>query len=124
MLTIRSEQSDALRRSALEPTREKFILILKRKLPEQTSKQSHEALHTFCDTGILKASTYGIGTEYNVYVYIATMLLLGKDFDTNPKTTWSSEILHDQRMDQDLKAKLIELRVLMDTGTDISPHGR
>jgi hypothetical protein len=124
MLTIRSEQSDALRRSALAPTREKFIVILKRKLPNQTSRQSDAALHTLCDTGILKASQYGIGTEYNVYIYIATMLLLGQDFDTNPKTAWSREILGDAHMHQDVKAKLLELRVLMDTGTDVSPHGR
>lgn len=123
MLKIRSEQSEALRKSALKPVREKFIAILRRKLPEQTARQSDAALHTLCDKGIVKATGYGIGTEYNVYVFIAAMVVLGEDFDRNEKTAWSREILNDVRMHQDSKAKLLELRVLMDTKTDIAPHG-
>ncbi|MCM3874998.1 MAG: hypothetical protein NEA02_01120 [Thermoanaerobaculia bacterium] len=123
MLTIRSEQSEALRKNALKPVREKFIAILRRNLPDQTARQGDAALDALCDKGIMKASRYGIETEYNVYVFIAAMVVLGEDFDRSEKTAWSREILTDVKMHQDLKAKLLELRVLMDTKTDIAPHG-
>lgn len=123
MLKIRSEQSEALRRNALKPVRDKFIAILRRNLPDQTARQSDATLHALCDKGIMKASSYGIGTEYNVYVFIAAMVVLGEDFDRSEKTAWSREILGDARVHEDVRSKLLELRTLMKTGTDISPHG-
>ena len=123
MLTIRSEQFEALRKSALKPVREKFIAILRRNLSDQTARQPDAALHALCDRGILKASRYGIGTEYNVYIFIAAMVVLGEDFDKIEKTAWTREILADLRVHQDVRSKLLVLRTLMKTGTDISPHG-
>ena len=45
-----------------------------------------------------------------MYVFIAAMLAYGEDFDTNPQTKWSREILSDKNMDQDMKALLLQLR--------------
>jgi hypothetical protein len=123
MLKIRSEQSEALRKNALRPVREKFIAILRRNLPDQTARQSDTALHALCDRGILKASGYGIGTEYNVYIFIAAMVLLGEDFYRSEKTAWSREILADVRVEENVRSRLLVLRTLMKTGTDISPNG-
>jgi hypothetical protein len=124
MLLIRKEQFDALRRSALQPVREKFISLLRTKLPRHTAPLSDDSLHALCDKGVVKASGYGLHTEYNVYVFTAAMLVIGENFDRNPATAWSQEILRDRMMEEDIKAKLIELRVFMDSGTDIAPHGR
>src|SRR3954469_1912443 len=124
MLLIRDEQVNALKDAALRPVRQKFISLLRSKLPEHASRHSDAALDALCDKGIARAASYGLQTEYNVYVFIAVSLVLTEDFDTNPATAWSEEILRDQRMAEDVKAKLLELRVLMDTETDVSPHGR
>lgn len=123
MLTVGSEQFEALRKSVLKPVRDKFIVILRRNLPEQAARQSDAALHALCDRGILRASRYGIETEYNVYIFIAAMVVLGEDFDTSEKTAWTRELLADLRVHQDVRSRLLVLRTLMKTGTDISPHG-
>jgi hypothetical protein len=123
-LEIRPEQMDALRLSALHPVRVKYIALLRQKLPGFSAQRTDDDLHGLCDRGIISANAYGVTTEYNVYCFIAARLVLGEDFDLNPKTGWSQEILRDKRMEQDVKIKLIELRVMIDTRTDISPHGR
>jgi hypothetical protein len=123
-LEIRPEQMDALRLSTLHPVRVKYIGLLRQKLPRFAAQRTDDDLHGLCDRGIVDANAYGLTTEYNVYCFIAARLVLGEDFDVNPKSGWSREILCDRRMAQDVKIKLIELRVMMETRTDISPHGR
>jgi hypothetical protein len=123
MLVIRSEQLDALRSEMFAPVREKFIALLKRKLPQHTASMSDAELRGLCDRGIAKAERYDLASQYNVYVFVAAMLVIGEDFDIKLATAWSREILRDELMHEDIKAKMIELGVFTVTKTDIAPYG-
>ncbi len=113
-----------MRDSGLAPVRAKFIAVMRRKLPQHVESHSDAELNTLCDKGIVTAARYGIATEYNAYVVVAAMLVLGRDFDAYRGADWAKNILDDMQLSEGVKAKLIELRVFTDTGTDIAPNGQ
>jgi hypothetical protein len=123
LFNIRQEQIDALKWQAQKELRGRYIARLRKMSPSKTGNMSDQELHEFCDSGVSKASHYSLTTEANVYILVAAMLLLGSDFDTKPENAWAPDILGDAMMDQDIKAKLIHLRVLMETKTDVLRNG-
>jgi hypothetical protein len=48
--------------------------------------------------GIKRAASYGIQLENDVRKYIEVMLLLGPDFDKDPKYPWATSILTDKNL--------------------------
>jgi hypothetical protein len=116
MFTIRREIQDAFRRDARADFRERMIARLRQKLPAPCARHTPEGLTELGDRGIERAFRYGIDIEFNVYVFVGALLVFGEDFDTGEQARWSRDILHDERGGQDLKTKLLRVRIALYTG--------
>lgn len=114
-MRVRSEQMKSLKAHALKETSRRIAGTLRESLPQETSTLGIDELERVCARGISRAGEYGIGVEYNLYVFVAAMVLFGEDFDIAAKTAWSRQILQDAGMHENLKTKLLELRIQMDT---------
>jgi hypothetical protein len=116
MLRIRQEQMDVIYEHAVHASRARIVKRLQATIPEDTANYEFESLLSLCDSAISKADSYGMGSEQGTYVYCATMLLFGENFDVNPLTAWSRDVLPIETIDGDLKWRLLALRIKMDTG--------
>ena len=116
MFRIRKEQSDAFRERAVAGPRKKIVAEIERKLPDDAARIGHDKLVALVDRNIEKAHGYGLGSERGTCRYCEAALLFGEDFDTNPKTAWSRDVLPDTKIDGRRKADLLALRIRMDTG--------
>lgn len=116
MFRIRKEQSQAFRESAVAEPRRKIVAEIERALPEDAARLGHDALVKLVDRNIEKAHSYGMGSERGTCTYCEAALLFGEDFDTNPKTAWSRDVLPDPKIEGRRKSDLLALRIRMDTG--------
>ena len=119
MFQIRKDQVDVFRENAVAGPRRKIVAEIERVLPEESARLGHGKLVAFVDRNIEKADSYGLGSERGTCTYCEAALLYGEDFDTNPKTAWSRDVLPIERMDQEVKWKLLVLRIQMDHGKDV-----
>lgn len=115
MLRIRTKSMDAFRSGGIAAARRKIVAALRESRPVETARYGPAELEALCDRGILRADRYDIGTEYNVYVFVGAMLVFGEDFDTNERTKWSRDVLNDAHVDENAKATLLEMRILLET---------
>jgi hypothetical protein len=116
MLKISNQQMKSYRDERIAESVVRLVAALR---PHVSPETSDGAVAAFCNRGLDAAATFGIGTEYNVYRFLCCMLIYGEDFYSNPGLPWTREILDDRAMDQDHKARLLELRIAMDTGKGI-----
>jgi hypothetical protein len=116
MLRIRKEQLDVFRENAVAGPRRKIVAEIERALPEDSARLGHRQLVALVDRNIEKADSYGLGSERGTCTYCEAALLYGEDFDRNPRTAWSRDVLPVDRMDQEVKWKLLILRIQMDHG--------
>jgi len=116
MFHIRREQVDAFRERAVAEPRRKIVAEIERVLPEESARLGYRKLVAFVDRNIEKADSYGLGSERGICTYCEAALLYGEDFDTNPKTAWSRDVLPDPKIDGRRKSDLLALRIRMDTG--------
>ena len=116
MLKISKEQMQSYRDERIGKSCTRLVEALRPHVPPETP---YPNLLAFCKRGLDAAATFGIGTEYNVYRFLRCMLIYGENFYSNPSLPWTREILDDRAMDQDHKARLLEMRIAMDTGKGI-----
>jgi hypothetical protein len=119
MLKISQDQMRSYRDERVSDSRARLTAELRKRLPRETARFSDSDMSRLCDLGLDRARAYGIGTEYNVYRFLCCMLLYRGNFDTDPNLPWTREILDDKAMDQDHKARLLEMRIAQDFGRGI-----
>lgn len=96
MLIIRDEQMAVFREHALKKFELQMVSHFNRYLPKQTKALGNKDLRSLIRDGMNKATIYGFAIEYDMSRYIALMLLLGPQFDTDPEFSWAKEILDDE----------------------------
>jgi hypothetical protein len=119
MFRIRPELMRAFREQAFKESIARIAGALREKLPEETERYGPGELEFLCDRAIDRAEQYGIGTEYNVYLFTAAMIVYGETFDTDNRTRWCHQSLRNKRVDEDIKAGLLRLHILADTGREL-----
>ena len=95
MLEIRPEQMEALDEYALRTFVRRVVGHLRAQYPEDTQGTSDEDLTALVETGIARAEAHGIVAERDVCLYVDVMVVLGPDFDKDPRYPWAGEILND-----------------------------
>lgn len=95
MLIIRKEQLKALQEALIGPYIDSMISYLRSEVEEVVLDASDDELRDFIRHGVNRAAEYAIQDPYLVQQYILFMAWVGKDFDTDPKTSWAAEILND-----------------------------
>ena len=119
MFRLRPNQYRSLRDPLLAPSLARLAAELRTSLPDLVASFSDQQLKSFCDVGAVRARPYGITTEYNIYRFLCGMLFFGANFDTNQNLTWTREFLFNPLLEEDHKARLIELRIAIDKGRGI-----
>jgi len=101
MLVIRSETMEELK----ELTRNKFVnrMIhhLKHFFPNSLDVKSDRKLRDLIHEGIYKANSYNMTRECDVARFIDLMVAIHPNFDFNPQTVWTHEILKDLSLTAD-----------------------
>ena len=95
MLRIRKKQEEALRASRFAEFEDAMIVHLKQFFPDACLALGNEALKEVIVQGIDRASNYGIISRRDVMLYIDIMLIIGRDFDSDPNMPWARLILVD-----------------------------
>lgn len=98
MLTIRKEQMAVFRGPAVKAFEERMVAHLGRCFPKQCRALSEPELRETIQYGIKAAAKYGIIIERDVCRYIDLMVVLGRDFDRDPKLPWASSILNNRAL--------------------------
>jgi hypothetical protein len=90
---IRAEQIDSFSESVSKSFENRMVLHLNKHFPEHCKALGEPGVREAIDTGIQKAKNYRIVSERDVCKFITLMFAFGRDFDTDPKLPWASNIL-------------------------------
>jgi hypothetical protein len=98
-MIIRKEQDEALREEARHSYECRVFAHLQRVWPRKVEEVGEPASREWIRSGMAKAETYGVETEYDVCRYVDLMFALGPAFDTDPAYPWAARILRDEDLD-------------------------
>jgi hypothetical protein len=105
MLTIRKEQFAVFEKNEIKKFEDPTYLHLNILYPERCQDIGEPKLRRMIQYGVKRAFSYAIQLENDVRKYIEVMLLLGPDFDKDPKFPWATSILNDKNLsDPGIKA--------------------
>jgi hypothetical protein len=93
MLTIRQEQMVAFRKAELEKFVDHVSTHVRKFFPKQAEELGREGELALIRYGIERAARYGITGRSDVLKYIDLSILLGRQFDVDPKLPWAGKIL-------------------------------
>lgn len=92
-LAIRREQMAIFSHAEVEKFVDWMLVHLRRFFPRQTTLQDELQLRRTVESGIQRASAYGLTAKRDVCKYIDLMLVLGENFDTDKQLPWAAQIL-------------------------------
>lgn len=96
MLTIRREQMDVLRESALRAYEDSMVTHLAEFSPALFKTLGTEQLRVAVRQGMAQAARAGFDLQGPVRLYLELMLLFGSRFETDPQYPWAAELLTNQ----------------------------
>jgi len=113
MLTIRKEQMQVFRQAALRHFENDMTVHLQQFAPKYCEAMGEIELRSLINSGIARASEYGLTGRGPVRFFIEQMFLLGIDFDTDPQLPWAFEILKDSNIqDQMVRSNFLYDRTM------------
>src|SRR5262245_52446241 len=100
MFRIRKEQMDALARHLEESFALRMVRHLLDDFPVQVAalELQEKDLPPLVRRGMANAERYGVVYEEDVERYIECLVLLGPDFDQDPRYPWAAEILNKKEL--------------------------
>jgi hypothetical protein len=93
MLVIRDHQMQAFRAAGREKLERNLAQHLSKFFPKHTEYLGEKRLRTVVQYGIASARNQGFRTDYETFLYVDLMYMLGCEFDRDPQLPWVSEIL-------------------------------
>jgi hypothetical protein len=93
MLTIRQAQLAVLSQLEVEKFEDWTLAHLRKFFPKQCAALGERQLRETIRHGIRRAAHYGLTAKRDVCKYIDLMIVFGRDFDTDKRSRWASEIL-------------------------------
>jgi len=95
VLKLRRDQMAAFEERALAQFEPRMLAHLRRCFPRQCEALGDSNVREAIRYGIERAGSYDIVAERDVCMYIELMFIFGRDFDTDKRFPWASEILND-----------------------------
>jgi len=92
MLTIRQEQMVAFRKTEVEKFADHALAHVRKFFPKQAERLGLGE-RALIRHGIERAAHYGITGRSDVLKYIDLSIVLGREFDVDPKLPWANRIL-------------------------------
>jgi hypothetical protein len=111
VLRIRKEQMDALRLEATGRFERRMLRHL-RALFDRAAAMDETALRAWIGATIAAALRHGMDSERDARRYLESAMILGRDFDSSPRTAWAGEILRAAGLTGTEKMNAIEERRL------------
>lgn len=99
MWTIRQEQVESLRQTALQKFEDEMAEHLSDFAPKFCEVRGEKCMRRAIRLGIGRAAKYGFTNKGPSRFYIELMVSLGSEFDTDPQYPWAREILRNQELD-------------------------
>ena len=105
-MIIRGEQRAAYRKNCRRQFEERTFRELREDLPEETADLSDAELRSRITEGADQAEHYGIVFEDDVQLYIAMMVIHGRNFARDPGS-WAGRIVHDHDLSGEEKVNAL-----------------
>ncbi len=123
MLTIRSQQMQALSEYMQANFEDRLIRHISEDFPEEFKKmggseENDAPVREFVKKGCSKATSYGISTERDISRFIDLMLRFGEGFETLDSMEWTVPILNDETLIGRGKIDLIYQQLPPNTSED------
>ena len=93
MLTIRTPQMEALQRSMRDRSIARIAHRLRASFHSRCQAMSDAALRQLVEEAVANAGRHGITGEADVFTFASIMLILGREFEEDPRFSWTADIL-------------------------------
>lgn len=110
MLRISRAHMTAFSDAASRRFEERLISFFREKTPALCRSYNEHTLRDTIHVGVKRAEGYGLTTEYDVARYVNVVLVLGPNFDTDPRFPWAEAILNHETLDGRTKADMLAAR--------------
>ena len=107
MLTIRSEQMDALSAYMIARFERDMVNHIAQAFPKQFAEAGDAGTRKLVHDGIAKAASYGVQSERNVALFIDLMVAIGPTFDHDDRFPWVRQVLQDPDRPEQTKLDMI-----------------
>jgi hypothetical protein len=97
MLTVRQVQFAVLSQVEVRKFEDWMLVHLKKFFPRQCTMAGDTRLREMVQHGIERAAGYGLTAKRDVCKYIDLLIVFGRDFDTDRRYRWASDILGKRR---------------------------
>lgn len=105
MWTIRQQQADTFRQTALQKFEDEMVEHLKKFSPQHCKVAGEPSVRQVIRLGIETARRYGLTNRGPVRFYIELMFMFGSYFDSDPQYPWAGAVLRDSEViDQTIRA--------------------
>lgn len=108
-LQLTKAQMAALKAGERDPFEDEVLNEMEKKYPERFLSAQPAEMRQWVRHGSEHARRYGIRENDHVRQYIALMMQLGHDFDTDAGMSWAGELLRRRLQPQDKLTRLIKL---------------
>ena len=98
MFVIRQQQIEVLEKYMLAVFENRLLHELRNHFNRACLELGEYNLRKLIRKGIEKAEGYGIERRFDIARYVALMLILSDDFDTNPRFQWTKTVLEDNNL--------------------------
>jgi hypothetical protein len=105
-LVIRNEQIEAFARSRYRDFEERTAKHLREYFPEMMAAMSAEEIRAFIRACVERASAFGLTSEQAVVCYAHLPLVLGEDYDRQPRWAFVPYVLRQEQYPANDRAKL------------------
>jgi len=103
MHIIRNQQMNTMKQHKAQIFNKKACFFLKQNYPTKTSELSDRRLDAMVSEGVQRSEKYNIKSERCVIAFLEFMFSLSFDFDSNPRTLWTKNILSDTGLKEEEK---------------------
>ncbi|KPA15744.1 hypothetical protein MHK_004047 [Candidatus Magnetomorum sp. HK-1] len=107
MLSIRNQQIETIKSSKKQHFIQKAIKFLKHRYPQKTDKYDENILTSIIESGIDRANVYQIVSEQGIISFLELMFALSFNFDANQRTSWTRNILDNNKLTESEKIMTI-----------------
>lgn len=122
MLTIRQEQLVAFSTEESNKFEKRLLHHLKKFFPAQYQAAGDVKMRELVKEGIHRAASYGITAERDSCKYVDLMIVLGPDFDKDPKLPWAEKILTSHALEDKPASKVEQLCDIASGKIDSEPE--
>jgi len=107
MIKVRNKQLNSIQEAKKTQFIEKAHLFIKTNYPLKIKKFSEQEIIQNIKAGMVRAKQYNLLSEKAMIAFIELTLILTNNFDTNPKTDWTQQILSDLHLTESQKINTI-----------------